>query len=500
MQQRERLLMYGLIAIVVVWWGSSIAHRIVVAPITDRKAQISDLTASNSGLDLKALQVDVSERKLAGWKAQSLPANPVEAQRLYLQWLTDVALEAGFVEPVLTPQSLSNQQNIYTAVPVKIQAETTLRRLSDFLFRFYQADLLHSISLLTIASEEHVGNPPLSVTIVATGLSLKNGPARTTLFPEGGEKRINPRMKDKQFDDYREFIANSPFAKKTELVAADVKLEPIGDKTVIRGEPLSVAVKTKGVDASQARLRFRLDGEVPAGMSIDRRTGQFDWVPAEGQPTGKFPVTIAVYQAGFEQPLASETINVTFREKNIAPDVEAVAEQSLYLGQTLKLAIKGSDKDKDELKYTMENPPQGATVDEKSGELTWKPPETLEPKEYEVAVLVTDNGLPPMNATAKFKVKVSDDAAKYTFLVGSVTRDGTPEAHLYDQSANKQTVLKVGGAFESADVKGTIVSIERDHVIVRSADRNWRLDLGSNLRSLKEMPAAESAEAPKEPS
>jgi hypothetical protein len=93
---------------------------------------------------------------------------------------------------------------------------------------------------------------------------------------------------------------------------------------------------------------------------------------------------------------------------------------------------------------------------------------------------------PPAPPAAPF------DSAPYTRLVGVTEIDGQPpEAWLYDATSNQRTVLLVGKEFEIAGVKGQVLEIHnRDsdrYVKLRVKDKNWRLDIGDNLKQMVEL-------------
>lgn len=80
------------------------------------------------------------------------------------------------------------------------------------------------------------------------------------------------------------------------------------------------------------------------------------------------------------------------------------------------------------------------------------------------------------------------DSAPFTKLIGSVETEGSPaEAWLYDQSSNQRTVLTAGKDFEVAGVKGSVLEIGNRFIILKIKDKDWRLEMGDNLKQMTEI-------------
>ncbi|GIS62086.1 MAG: hypothetical protein CM1200mP2_43110 [Planctomycetaceae bacterium] len=133
-------------------------------------------------------------RKLNRWKDQSLAApesgSAHRAEEQYRNWIWTLAEEVGgFKELNVAPGSRGGGRRGRGMVPVQVQL-TGLASFGDvqrFLFRFYQADLLHKVVSLRMKSKSQNNDPQLEVTLVAEGLSLPFASdtmdKRDTLFP-----------------------------------------------------------------------------------------------------------------------------------------------------------------------------------------------------------------------------------------------------------------------------------------------------------------------------
>jgi hypothetical protein len=93
------------------------------------------------------------------------------------------------------------------------------------------------------------------------------------------------------------------------------------------------------------------------------------------------------------------------------------------------------------------------------------------------------SAIPPAPPAAPF------DSSPYVKYVGYVQFDGSEEAWLYDQTSNKNIVMKTGLDFEVAGVKATVVDVSKDFVTLKVKEKHWRLDQGDSLKQMKELGA-----------
>lgn len=100
------------------------------------------------------------------------------------------------------------------------------------------------------------------------------------------------------------------------------------------------------------------------------------------------------------------------------------------------------------------------------------------------------------------------DSAVYTKLIAVIEVDGQPdasEAWLYDSSSNQRTILHAGKEFEIAGVKGEVLEFGKRHVKLKVKEKQWRLDMGENLKQMVELKSdpstpAEGTKSPDVPS
>jgi hypothetical protein len=104
MQPRVKYLLIGLLAIVLFWQVGGWAWSTLAEPFQSSSDRLESLKKSVSTKQQSTLMLIKSTKMLKDWKSSSLPPDPgkskqptaVNAQRLYLEWITDLAELCGF--------------------------------------------------------------------------------------------------------------------------------------------------------------------------------------------------------------------------------------------------------------------------------------------------------------------------------------------------------------------------------------------------------------------
>jgi Putative Ig domain. len=124
----------------------------------------------------------------------------------------------------------------------------------------------------------------------------------------------------------------------------------------------------------------------------------------------------------------SGTVNVTVNPVNDAPTLNAIANQTVYVGSTLTLTASGSDIDlpAQTLTYSLTGVvPSGATINPSSGAFSWTPTAAQGGHIYTLTVRITDDGIPSKFAEQQFTVGV---AYTWSSLLSPVQAGGTYKA------------------------------------------------------------------------
>jgi hypothetical protein len=151
----------------------------------------------------------------------------------------------------------------------------------------------------------------------------------------------------------------------------------------------------------------------------------------------------------------------------------------------VRISASDPDGEEDRLSFSLTGTvPEGAKIDGTSGELTWTPPLTMELGDYPVTVTVTDTGDPPQTASVNVPVTVVEDTALFTKYTGKFVVSGLAEGWLFNPATNETTRVQLGDHLQVADISGTVIRIERDHLDLEIASQTFRLPIDKSFRQL----------------
>jgi hypothetical protein len=196
MGRREKILLILLVTAVVGWRGLPILRAMVLGRLDDDSRRIEVLKASAAVLEDKEFKLHINERRMSDWKDRSLPPEAAEAQRLYQEWLNDLAELAGISSLRVTPEPMQVTPNAsFRAVRVSLKGEATFEQLTYFLHEFHRCDLMHRIQALKVEGPPIPGGP-LKILLTAEGLCLQDAPPRSHLLPRDELSDSLPRSFD----------------------------------------------------------------------------------------------------------------------------------------------------------------------------------------------------------------------------------------------------------------------------------------------------------------
>jgi len=191
-----------------------------------------------------------------------------------------------------------------------------------------------------------------------------------------------------------------------------LRLVPLDDKTIDEGEELRLAVVLDEVPNPRLTQRFSVGPEAPAGVRIDSVSGIITWTPTEEQGPGdySFPITVLEVLPGDSHGSLSEPVvcRVAVREVNSPPRVESKDEFVANAGTELKIIPIATDPDfpTNALLFTIRGAPEGATINPRTGELNWRVPDTYDEVDVDLAIVVSDDGKPPLEDERIVRVRV----------------------------------------------------------------------------------------------
>lgn len=584
---RQQILLILCVLVILLWQGGGCVSNVVFGPFQVREEEYQTLSKNVEIKRQQKAEIEQAQKQLAEWRLRSLPPDPkppatsrqrmadaIAAQSLYQEWVTDLALLAGFEKPTVTPAAtrrvmkLNNSKvgdpNVYVAVTLIIEAYVTYGQLCTFLDHFHRANLLHRISLLRVESRESAGDPQMKVVLNAEALALTDVKPRKTLLPEtalaaplpasavvctvnhsdgfprkppfrvrigneyltvtaiegktwmlerGVERTpaidhpvgsvvewtpLNPAVPSYDAEQFREFLRRNPFIKPPPPKQYRLEVGPLAEQVVTRGTNWDYTIPVKGYDPTLGKPEFLVQ-QGPPGLQVDRTTGKVTWRPSPEQPAGKFPVNLEIRHPNADQGRQTVELTVVLREPNTKPEIKLVPPPVVYLGREWVYPIDVSDQETPRERLTLrlgEGTPAGLTVVMPPGELRWNPPENLPPGNFSISLTATDDGTPPQSTTVNLTLKVEDDAARYTRLVGLVSTNGRAEAQLYNRLTDKTTYLRRGDRLQVADVQGEVVEIGQKHLLLQQGDKVLRWSLGDSLRELMPVALANASDRP----
>ncbi|MBW3542673.1 MAG: putative Ig domain-containing protein [Planctomycetes bacterium] len=399
MTQREQNLALGLFGALAVWLiGWPMLRSIFVAPITDRSERLESL---DEQLELKGEEEFLVVRTLKNygrWKTASLPPDPYDAQRLYQEWLDDLAEIAGLREPKVTSGMTLPKGKVYTAVQVSVEAQCTLEELARFLHLFHRADLMHRIARVErIESQSNAGNPLLDVNLTAEALAIAAAPERRRIFAEA---QLTEAAEDEAetllIDNAAEFPEKPPFRVRvgTEymmVTAADPPRPPLskgGSSKADKGRSSEGPVRwtvERGVDGTAPE-------EHPENAVVE-------YAPVNPDTAARTP---EFYASLLEENPFALPVRIEYR-----PQLAAMPEQTLIRGNELKFRLRatGFNPALGDLKFELgPGAPAGMTLDPADGELSWTPADDAEARRYEVPVIARQERSPGSAAEATLAV------------------------------------------------------------------------------------------------
>lgn len=462
MKRNEKILAAILGCFVAGWFGWPLIDSIFLAPTREARDRLARMEKQVADKEYEKLDFELAQIQLAEWEAASLPPNPTTGQRLYIQWLRDLAEMAGLSDLVIEPGRRVSAGTTFTAVQVTMQGQGTFEEIQSFLEAYHRVDLLHRIASLEIKrAGSNDGDPVFPFEMLAEGLCLNDAPDRALLFPT------------------RKLAANLS-SEETTLPALDEKLLPKVGDWFRAGDELMAVSK---IDGDKVLLERGVFGTQPSahasGAAIEIYRER-----RENEATESF----ARLESPFVKPQPPA-------EKNTEPLLARLDSKTVFHGETVEWALVADDEETpDDLRFQIENAPAGVSIDENSRKLTWNVPTSIAPGEQTLHVIVTDGGRPAMTASQSVSVTVKENLKPYVHLVGTTAQGENWDAWLWDRSEGRRISLRAGQAFEAVGLSGLVSEISRDRVILSVDGALWELELGQHLGEMSEIEQPESAE------
>ncbi len=184
-------------------------------------------------------------------------------------------------------------------------------------------------------------------------------------------------------------------------------LAPIAPESGDEMSPIVVSAAATDPDADTLAYSLR---DAPAGAAIDPDTGRFTWTPTEAQGPGSETITVVATDDGTPSMTAERTLAVTVREANRAPAIDPMADQSVAVGETLRIDVPASDPDRPRNRLTVTVAGPAAMNVDDSGTLTWAPT-AGDLGQADVTLTATDDGSPQRADSARLHITITPATA-----------------------------------------------------------------------------------------
>jgi len=218
--------------------------------------------------------------------------------------------------------------------------------------------------------------------------------------------------------------------EEIEIAVTEVNLPPvlgaIGPKTVDEMTALTFTATATDPDilagGAKNGLTFSLvngTDAVPTGAIINGSSGAFSWTPTEAQGPGVYEFKVRVTDDG-TNPAAlfdEEEITVTVNEVNRPPVLGSIGNKTVNEGSLLTFTATATDPDipANTLTFSLETGGNAdlasASINPATGAFTWTPtddnPTGTPSDNYDLKVVVTDNGVNPDNLTDDEQITVT---------------------------------------------------------------------------------------------
>lgn len=383
--QRKKVLLGGLAIVIAVYFGRSMVQSIVMGPVNDMRIQLGKAEQANERLEKSDRLLKIAQRNLKDWRYYSLPPDADDAQRVYREWLFDLAKQCGFAGPgfEVIPGARSVQKE-FTTVSVEVKkAETDLQGLTRFMYLFDNAQLMQRISNLKVDSPGAQGNPRLSVSFTAEGMSVAGTQVHADLLPR------------------------TKLAAAVTETATEIKAIP-NDNFIVPDpfEPFEVRIEKELLKVTEL---------TQSGWKVQRG---FEGTKAAAHPEAAyveyFPEMwdrkekLMDHYASF---LASSPFVIPSPPKAFNPRLGGVSDKTVKPGEPVKFTARAENFNPElgEPQFALSDAVEGMTIDPKSGEFTWTPASDLGSGSYAATVLLTQAGNPDVKLNSKVTFTIRSD-------------------------------------------------------------------------------------------
>jgi hypothetical protein len=224
MQNREKLLLYAVVALVGlmgVRWG----YNAVGAMFDLREGQVRSLS---SEIERKKLLVEKGRRtakRLAEFELRSLPTDKEAARSQYQHWLMSLVEKAGLSGGV-TSQSPQSQRGVFDRLTFTVNAAGTLDQLVRLLHDFSAANHLHQVRMLSVKPIDGGKRVEVLVSVEALSLPTAKNALQLASEPSGRLQRADLAAYRKAIVERNIFAEYTPPVRQAARTPAEAPARP----------------------------------------------------------------------------------------------------------------------------------------------------------------------------------------------------------------------------------------------------------------------------------
>ena len=323
MTPRERILAIGVGATIGLL-GLQYGISSITSSITAKQAQIDAAQASVDKLRDQITLGEKSQKKLRDIKAKSLPTSAQQLNARYSEWLTQLAQEVGLTDFKVTNHDISKQAKTskstppFTTYKFTMQGQCRTDQLVKLLAKYYDKDLLHSITNLKVTMTKQANL--LNISLDSQAIALRGADAKQEFSTESSNRLA------KSAEEYeKSIIGRNPFAPPN----LPPKLATSTRQELKRGE--SWSLKLEGSDPEKDEIKFELvSKDLPPGLKFSNRSGELSGSASEN---GSYEVVVRATDNGLpakssEYKLALKVVDPPPPPVDVAKPKFDPAEQS----------------------------------------------------------------------------------------------------------------------------------------------------------------------------
>ncbi|HEY2910985.1 MAG TPA: hypothetical protein VGI99_12105 [Gemmataceae bacterium] len=381
MSPRERNMAILLMALILLFGSAAAGYVFVYEPISAQEAVAAKLDEEIRKQQADYNIIKAERKRLAVLKLRSAPPDPEIVRREYIEAMTRILLQAK-VAPGFTVHDLSQMDNTgtpllapkkpaYSRAQFEIQFDKAdMWTVEDFLYGYYQLDLLHQITQIDIQNETRAstvrGRPVsadrknLKVKIHSEVIILDGATARRSLLaiptafaaaeggllqtamnltPEAG-RNITPILYAPVLAtrgrDYSLLVQNDIFHGPLPAPPA-LSFERIRDIAIELGEeidPIKLALNGDLGPTGKITIEVKADGKPfpPGSYKLNSAGTTLTLNPAKGF-SGKSEITLVARTEEGKEAKARFVVNIT------DPDSQAKAKQLPEISGAIQLTI-----------------------------------------------------------------------------------------------------------------------------------------------------------------